>query len=498
VVAATHLTGGMNEAAARLPSAVAGLAAVVLVLMLGRRLYDLRTGVIAGFILATSFSFVFYSRLADADVETIAGELAALLLFWRNQDRRASNWIFALWLIMALTSLTKGLLGFILPILVIGLYCMWRDGLGSLSDNLRHGALYQRLQYLIERQTWFFNRRTPFALALAGLIYYAPFAISHAATGSSQGIYMVYRENVERYFEPFDHKGPLYLYCYVIFILMAPWSAFLPAALINAHATEEADTAKTYSKRFVLTFFWGTFFFFTLSGSRRSYYILPILPAAALLIARLIVESPLRSRMVNLALRLGFAVIVAIAIVCVLVIAPPRYFLPHPYNILPPAPYRLVFALCWIVSVAVLGSAIRQFSPIRMFLATGIAAALFMFYLFIFAYPAGDAWRGEKRFASDTRAIIGNNTDQLALFRNAGPVYYLGLPKPIPLYSQKSDLDAAVNADRIKWIIVRVRDLGLLPTSSQVVVREAIFPWDSNGHRLNSMVLVHVVTPTNS
>jgi 4-amino-4-deoxy-L-arabinose transferase-like glycosyltransferase len=122
VIAATWLTGGMNEAAARLPSAFAGLLAVGLLILLGRRLYDLRTAVIAAIILATSFSFVFFSRHADADVETITGELAALLLFWRNQDRAPGWWLAGLWSLMALTSLTKGLLGFVLPTMIIGVY----------------------------------------------------------------------------------------------------------------------------------------------------------------------------------------------------------------------------------------------------------------------------------------------------------------------------------------------------------------------------------------
>ncbi len=91
VVAATCLTGSMNEAAARIPSAIAGLLAVVLVIVIARRLYDLRTGVIAAFILATSFSFVFYSRLACADVETIAGELAAIALFLRHENSIATS-----------------------------------------------------------------------------------------------------------------------------------------------------------------------------------------------------------------------------------------------------------------------------------------------------------------------------------------------------------------------------------------------------------------------
>src|SRR6185437_8572945 len=46
VVASTWVTGGMNEAAARLPSALMGLLAVALLIGLGRDLYDRRTGVV--------------------------------------------------------------------------------------------------------------------------------------------------------------------------------------------------------------------------------------------------------------------------------------------------------------------------------------------------------------------------------------------------------------------------------------------------------------------
>src|SRR5215469_16097923 len=81
----TWLTGAINEAAARFPCAVAGLLAVVLMMLLAARLYGRRTALLSGIVLATSFSFVFFSRHASADVETLAGELAALLLFLHHE-----------------------------------------------------------------------------------------------------------------------------------------------------------------------------------------------------------------------------------------------------------------------------------------------------------------------------------------------------------------------------------------------------------------------------
>ena len=112
-------------------------------ILLGRRLYDLRIGVIAGLILATSFSFVFFSRHASADVETITGELAALSLFLSNEERQVGWWVVGLWIVMAATSLTKGLLGFVLPMMVMGLYARLSDGwalLGRENSAARSGS----------------------------------------------------------------------------------------------------------------------------------------------------------------------------------------------------------------------------------------------------------------------------------------------------------------------------------------------------------------------
>ena len=70
VIVSTWITGGLNETAARLPMrdrrpARGGATDAARATPLRPR-----TGVIAGVILATSFSFVFFSRHACADVET--------------------------------------------------------------------------------------------------------------------------------------------------------------------------------------------------------------------------------------------------------------------------------------------------------------------------------------------------------------------------------------------------------------------------------------------
>ena len=363
VLFSTPFTGGLNEAATRVPCAIAGILAVALLMLLVRRLYDARTAILSGVILATSFSFVFFSRHASADVETLTGELAALLLFNHYEDRGGGIWVVGLWLIMAATSLTKGLLGFVLPILVIGAYSCLRDGWAQLFEEISRGSLIDRIQRLIDRNRWFFNWYTVAGIAVGGFVYYLPFEISARMMGTQKGLAMVYRENVVRFFHPFDHRGPIYLYVYVIFGLMAPWSALLPAALVETHSVRHAGAEPARADRFALVYFWATFIFFTLSGSRRSYYILPILPAAAILVARTLAYrgGELRSMIARRLLTVGFVIVAFIAVASIIALIPAWAILPSPYDALPDLPAKPAFIVFWIVSVAAVIYAIRKF-----------------------------------------------------------------------------------------------------------------------------------------
>jgi 4-amino-4-deoxy-L-arabinose transferase-like glycosyltransferase len=493
VIFSTPFTGGLNEAATRLPCAIAGLLAVALLMRLVRRLYDARTAILAGVILATSFSFVFFSRHASADVETLTGELAALLLFNRNQERGGGLWVVGLWLIMAATSLTKGLLGFALPLLVIGVYSCLRDGVGPFFDAISRGSLVDRIRRLVERNRWFFNSSTIVGIALGAIVYYLPFEISSRMMGSEKGLAMVYRENVVRFFHPFDHRGPIYLYVYVIFALMAPWSVLLPAALAQTHSLRRAGAEPARADRFALVYFWATFIFFTISGSRRSYYILPILPAAAILVARtLAYPGELRSMIARRLLIIGYAIVAIAVLAGIVLLIPARAILPGPYDALPRLPGQPAFIVFWVVSIAAVGYTIRKFSPNRAAISMGAVAYLAMVYIFVFAMPAAEAYRGEKPFGYAVLNKIGGSTDGLVLFKTEGPLFYLNPPKPIPEFDEKQDLQDAIAKGGVRWVIVRRRDMPKLDTPTTVELSEASYPWETESNYRNKDVLVRV------
>ena len=489
----TPFTGGLNETATRLPSAIAGWFAVAILMLLVRRIYDARTAVLAGIILATSFSFVFFSRDASADVETITGELAALLLFNVNEDRGGRAWIIALWLIMAVTSLTKGLLGFVLPILVIGAYSCLRDGVAQLWQEISRDSPGDRLRRLVERNRWFCNWYTVAGIALAGFVYWLPFEISSRMMGTQKGLAMVYRENVVRFFHPFDHRGPIYLYVYVIFALMAPWSALLPAALVETHSLRSTDAEPARSARFALVYFWATFIFFTLSGSRRSYYILPILPAGAMLVARMLAyPGEMRSKIAHRLLVVGYAIIALAVIVSIIMVVPAWAILPSPYDSLPDLPDKSVFIALWIVSLGAIIYSVRKFGPYRIAISTAVIAYLVMSYIYIFAMPAAEAYRGEKPFGYAVLNKLGGSTDHLVLFKTEGPLFYLNPPTPLPEFDKKHDLQDAIAKGNAQWMIVRRRDIPRLDTPTTIELSEASYPWETDYNDRNKVVLVRL------
>ena len=501
VVASSHVTGGLNETAARLPSATAGLIAVALLMLLCRRLYDWRSALLAGFILSTSFSFVFYSRTALADVENITGELAALLLFIHHEDHLDGWWTLPFWLIMAVTSQTKGMVGFVLPILIIGVYCTLAEGWRKFLDGVLRGSPAARLRWLIEHNRWLFNWKSIPAGVAGVALYYLPFEISQMRMHSSQGIQGALHENIERFFRPFDHLGPIYLYVYVIFALMAPWSVFLPAGLTRIHQAGASGDAPVRSDRFTLVYFWATFAFYTLSGSRRSYYILPILPAAAIIVARLLMAprqslSTSARRLTNL----GFVLVAGVVAGEIVLLLPPSVFLPPPWSALPPLPHRVIFAVCWLISVTALLYAATRFRPKEIVISLCIVAYLSMVYLFIFAMPAAEAWRSQKPFASRVAKLLGHDFSQLALFRldapANGPLFYLDAPRPVPDFETSADLEGAVARGAIHWVIVRKRDLPDIGTAINIVDKEVVHPWESARSVPNKMVLVEVGTGT--
>jgi hypothetical protein len=101
-----------------------------------------------------------------------------------------------------------------------------------------------------------------------------------APTYGESGLALVFRENVVRFFDPFDHMGPIYTYLIYLPAYTLPW---VPCWLLGLWLAVRHWRQTPPNVRWLV---WGLgllFVFFTASGSRRSYYVLPLVPFAQLL-----------------------------------------------------------------------------------------------------------------------------------------------------------------------------------------------------------------------
>ncbi len=273
MLAASWIGGRLDEAALRVPSALSGLFAVWCIYRLGTKRFDRSTGLMAGFLLASCYMFVFWSRVASADMLNLAGILAAVIWYFERRDRPGLLTSTVLCVIVAVACLTKGLVA----AAVVGVVL--------LPDLLRDGYWRRVLQPSLA------------IAALFGLaVYLAPFLASsaHPPPGYSEsGLSTMVRENVVRYFAAFDHQEPVYIYLLYLPVYLLPWSLLLPFVVWSAYRRWPSLSSEA---RWPIGATVLVFALLTGSGSRRSYYILPILPFAVLMIAEWLSRQSERGR----------------------------------------------------------------------------------------------------------------------------------------------------------------------------------------------------------
>lgn len=260
-----YIHGDVSEFVARFPSFVWAVVMLLLTYHLAKRWFGEQTALISMGILATSYGFVFWGRNAQVEMTNAAMILLCLWYFLKHKSDHRYTWVYVLSIMMALGSNMKGLLVYAVPFFCIVL----------LSAIKRDWSWIPPLRVLV----------TSCLLSLA--VFLAIPAIASIRLATWEPLHMVWRENVLRFFGLHDHKDPFYTYFIMIFYFAAPWSLVLPVAIIHFFQGVRRRLSQLPE---ALILFGGIFLFFTLSGSRRPYYLLPILPFVAILAANLLRE----------------------------------------------------------------------------------------------------------------------------------------------------------------------------------------------------------------
>lgn len=125
---------GITEWSVRLMPALAGVLGCVLTYVAGTLLYGRHTGRLAALMLATNPLYFLSSRYADMNLEVAVFITCALLCFMIAMQyplgSKRRNILWAAYAFAALAVLTKGLIGIVFPMMVVGAWVLvtrqWR------------------------------------------------------------------------------------------------------------------------------------------------------------------------------------------------------------------------------------------------------------------------------------------------------------------------------------------------------------------------------------
>src|SRR6185312_1661372 len=256
--------GGATAFFARLPAALAAAAAAALTGDLGRRLWGRRAGWAAGAVLATSFGFFIFGRMAMPDMLFAALVTAAFWGYGRaflDAEASAGCALFGAAATGAAV-MAKGLIGLVFPALAIGLFLLW----------VRDWRVLRRLRF--------------FSGALVFLLIAVPWHWAMSAAHPGFFHFYVVNEHIKRFLGRRALVNyatlPIPTFLALTLVWFCPWCVFLPAAFARFRL-RRADPA------FLFAALWAAAVigFFVLSASRLEYYGLPALPALALIVGRL-------------------------------------------------------------------------------------------------------------------------------------------------------------------------------------------------------------------
>lgn len=471
------MTGGLSEWTVRVPSAASGLLVLWATVSLGSRLWSEKTGRIAGWILLTTYGILFWSRTACADMENLAAIIIAVAWYWARRERPGFSTFLIFYLICFLGSQTKGLAALAVPVVAV------------LPDVMREKQ-WKRI----------FSFPHLLALCTGAAVYAAPFIYSGMTRGhyGQSGISLVFRENILRYFHPFDHREPFYAYFRYLPELFLPWTPLLLIALGSTFVSFRKLDRRTrwLSEAIVLIFL-----FFTCSGARRSYYILPILPFCALLVSVYLTREKHDSGMGFQAWLFG---LVALAEIVSSAVWPAV----QTYSgFTPPMGFRI--STFTIGTLAVLPLAIPCLSRMQGTASCGsgatrktgacvVAAAVLMGGFFCVQQTALDCYRSKQPFARQLKKrMMGLSPHQIAFFNTTDTtvLFYLGLPARVQTIAGAESARKFLNtAEEEKFLISERRYLkqltAVLPEGSleKPAVSETLYPWESKKRRKRKLL----------
>ncbi|MDD4816763.1 MAG: glycosyltransferase family 39 protein [Victivallaceae bacterium] len=450
IALSAKLFGELNEWTLRLPSALFSVIAVWAAVKVFSRLADRRSGILSGWLLLSSFGFLWWSRSAEADMENMTVILLAFAWFIRCRERAGFFQYLVFYLIVFIGALFKGLPAVAVPLAAAGIFAI-------MNGEVRRHLKFSNFAALAIGITAFFV--TPY---LAGA---TPLPQGCVYAENLSALELMWRENVVRAFNAFDHKGGWYIYFYELPRVLAPWSPLFLLALIWAFTGWKKLSRELRALAVINV---AIFIIFSLSQSRRWYYILPITPFAAGLTA---IWLSLRDEELKW-LRpvwnvVRYAAITAASLAILSPLGWPLYdrifkFELHPLIIFSIPAIGLVMIVLLIIDERSRDKMAAFFMLPAALCGPLLAVAAAMIGFFTCILPGTDSFRTTRRFLLETRPLLGEfQPGQVVAYLHEPScdlLYYWNFPPPMNVVTQK--IDAAAKPDRARQAQASLDELG--------------------------------------
>lgn len=248
---------GDSNFSTRFPSALCGAFTVLIAYLLGGILYSRRAGLFSASLLAVSYFFFFYARLATPDMLIVFLISLVLLIFARiyfqNVSRVEGSLLFVA---LALAVLAKGFIGLLLPLIIIILFAsLYKKGRLIRNLSIPIGTVL----FLMIALPWF----------IAMIRIHGDAYVNH--------VWQV--ETINRVQDSFTSDGCIFTNIAGTFLkyILRALIIFLPATLLLPWAIAHIARKKKDRRpeAFLAIWIFAVIIFFTLFGTRKVHYLLP-------------------------------------------------------------------------------------------------------------------------------------------------------------------------------------------------------------------------------
>ncbi len=296
---------GVSDVAARIPSAIDATLLILAVYLFFRRF---RRGVEAdaALITASCAGMVGYARAASMDMALAATVAIGMLAWWAWRESGKRIYLALFYLFMALGMLAKGPVAPFLAATVIVLFAL---GAREIRLVVRTLWLPGIVLFCAVALPWYF------LVQIRNPQFFREFILEHNLARFASDLY--------------HHRQPFWYYLPVTAVALVPWMVFVIAAVVESLRTwwserksksPESDLEMQFNG-FACCWLIVPVVFFSLSQSKLPGYILPAIPAGAVLLAEYLRRHLERDAAVSKGLALAHALVAAAPLVPAMLIA---------------------------------------------------------------------------------------------------------------------------------------------------------------------------------